>query len=594
MIIRISCKVDMFLTSILRYIQKPAKWCPVCGLWLGMVWWFFSDDFYSVSLQGAIDLTLPVLPYIFLVFMAVSYECFYDMKRYKIEEIISIGKGNRLSTQKYDFVLLLLLNLMTCGIVYAYHSWFYVQHGIINAALQIYTLRIVVIYVLLVAVLAIVFGWAISFLSNPLYGLSGILLIFYLFDSSFLGFVISLSKSDYSLWRFWTLFCLFFQSGCGIVRDCNYLLSAENIHIFRELFFLFFALAFIIHFGTKKRIMALCSLMISLILLILFFMPSGAVYSFPYMANSFDSVRCDQSYYGEEKQIQVDEQRVKENEGDFQVKQYDVAMRVTDVLHASVTVIPDQCSLPEYQFTLYRLYQVICVNDEKGNELSFQQDGDYLLIKNTKRSLRSMTITYSGASQYFYTTSQAMMLPANFEYIPVAGWHKVFLMEDDGVSGQIFSRELLPEETKFTVNLQVRADYPVYSNLSTTLKGKRKGYCQWEIEGRSDGLTLIGNPYLRQRTIQGVRVVYSLLDQDRGPIQENVSVYEEFFEQLDREGYPMRGKTFIVAPEDNNNNWCIGQDQIVFIPLGLQEILSYYQYDTLYSDVLVTEIPLEE
>lgn len=574
----------MLYYQILRFIKNPAKCCAVLLLWMGLICWFLTDSFYSSHFQGAIDLTLPTLPYIFLVFIAISYECFYDIRRAQLEEVLCVGKKNRLGIQFFDFILLLTLNGITSVIVYVYHSWFYVQRDIQNRSLQLYTCRLVFIYVFLPALLAIFIGWAASFIQNRLYGLSLLFVVFYLFDSSFVSLLTGLSKSNYLLWKVGTLFSLFFQSGCGNLRDCHYLLTVENIHIYRVLFFCFLVIACILCAAYRKKIGAIVSLLISIGMLFLFFMPSGAVYSLPYMANYFDSVNCDQAYYMQDDQINFDHRKIMENRNDFHVTQYQVNFRITDIMHASVTIVPDCQNLPEYQFTLYRLYRIKEIRNDQGERLPYDQDGDYLLIKNPMKNLASITIVYSGASQYFYSTSQGMMLPANFEYIPVAGWHKVFFS-----TGAIFSRELLPQTAQFDVDIQIRGKYPVYSNLLVEDQGKRKGYSHYKIQGKSDGLTLIGNPYLEETEVKGTRIIFSVLDEENAPTASNIQRYNEMFDQLEQVGHSMKGKTFVVSPEDNSCNWCVGHDHIVDRLDGFSEILDYYQKGVLYNDYEQTE-----
>lgn len=72
----------------------------------------------------------PVLPYIFLVFMAVACECFYDIQRRQLDELVCVGRVHRLRIQRYDFILLLLLDVITAAIVYFYQVWFYQHRGI--------------------------------------------------------------------------------------------------------------------------------------------------------------------------------------------------------------------------------------------------------------------------------------------------------------------------------------------------------------------------------------------------------------------------------------------------------------------------------
>lgn len=582
----------MFRYHIFHFFKHPVRCGAILLLWAGMLRWFLTDTFYSNGFQGAIDLTLPVLPYLFLIFLAVSYECFYDLKKHRLEELVCIGRENQFRVQIYDAIVLAVLDFITSALVYAYHGWFYAKRGIQNQHLQIYTLRLVLIYVFLPVLLAIAIGWAVSHIQNRLYALSAVLLSFYLFDSSFLNLVLAISKSNYSIWKFGTLFTLFFQSGCGSLRDCHYLLTAENVHIYRVLFFLFLMLTFVVYYGVHRKVLALFPLGISLAMLALFFMPTGAVYNFGHsIINAFDSVTHDQLYYDEDAQHALDDARVGADRDDFQVMSYDIDMRMTDSLKLSVTVRPNHRDLGEYQFTLYHLYHIKHVQDDRGNALPYDRESDYILVKNPGRDLSEITFTYSGNSQYFYTTSQGMILPANFEYLPAAGWHKVFVSNWDGVAEQTFSRELLPQKAMFSVDLRLRGSYPVYSNLTVKRRGKQKGYYRWLIEGESDGMTLIGNPYLEHREIDGVRVVYSVLDEDRGPTEQNLPLYRELFSQLEEIGHSLRGKTYIVSPEDNSANWCVGADHILDVPINKEYILNYYQNNEMYIELTPITAP---
>ena len=98
-------------------------------------------------------------------------------------------------------------------------------------------------------------------------------------------------------------------------------------------------------------------------------------------------------------------------------------------------------------------------------------------------------------------------------------------------------------------------------------------------------MTLMGSPYLAQKEIQGVRVIYSILDSDNAPNAGNMQVYEELFSALEEEGYSQKGKTFIVSPTGNFDDWCIAADHIFSLPSGKSEILDYYRNGTLYIEM---------
>ena len=109
----------------------------------------------------------------------------------------------------------------------------------------------------------------------------------------------------------------------------------------------------------------------------------------------------------------------------------------------------------------------------------------------------------------------------------------------------------------------------------------------WKLSGRSDGITLIGNSYLVERNIEGVRVICSRLD------CENVSKYKELFRKIDQETkYSMKGKTFIVSPDYNYINWCVANDHIVDTLLGERDIIETLNTGMLYPAEDDTEVKL--
>lgn len=147
----------------------------------------------------------------------------------------------------------------------------------------------------------------------------------------------------------------------------------------------------------------------------------------------------------------------------------------------------------------------------------------------------------------------------------------------------------MPQTAQFDVDIQIRGKYPLYSNLPVEDQGKRKGYSHYQIQGKSNGLTLIGNPYLEETEVKGTRIIFSVLDEENAPTASNIQRYNEMFDQLEQVGHSMKGKTFVVSPEDNSCNWCVGKDHIVDRLDGFSEILDYYQKGVLYTDYEQTE-----
>lgn len=592
----------MFYTCLLRFIRNPVKMGGILILWFCMFYYFGTTTIYWNEVNKAIDLLMMVLPYLFLVFIIVSYECFYDIKRYQIEEMLDVESGKVLRVQSYDLLLLLLLDLITSISVFAFHLFCYQQAGVLNMALIKYTARVILIYVFLMILVGICIGWVISCIQNRLYGLTLIATAFYLFDKSFISLFTGMSKTNHFTWTLGTLFSMFFQSRRGICRDADYLLSAENVHIYRVLFFICLFTAIILLYRARHRWMSLIPAVFSIIMLVLFFQPTGAVYFFMNIANYQDSVFYIE-HYKEDDVAEINRQKCAANRNDFQIQHYDMDITITDQFKASITVVPDVTDLKEYQFTLHFLFHVNGVRDEQGNPLPYEQEEDYLLIHNDSGNIQSITISYSGTTSYFYATTQGLILPANYKYFPVAGWQRTFVDQDeeeesgllrffkerDGTGEPMiaetnFARELLPEKAEFDVRLHVRGNYPVESNLTVRKLDRQHGYTDWQIQGNSDGMTLIGNPYLISEEIDGVKIVCSSLDQENVPSGENREKYHEYFETLKKEaGYSPAGKTFIVSPDCNYVNWCYGVDHTLSTILGASKEIDYRRDGILYS-----------
>ena len=131
----------------------------------------------------------------------------------------------------------------------------------------------------------------------------------------------------------------------------------------------------------------------------------------------------------------------------------------------------------------------------------------------------------------------------------------------------------------------------MYSNLTLKKKGIKEGFTLYDISGESDGVTLIGSPYLYEKSIDDVRVIWSKLDVENIPEGENIDKYKEFFSQLKKEtGFSMREKTFIVSPDYNYVNSCYGDNEIVSTYRDLEGTISYYRDGKLYDEIENVEI----
>lgn len=572
--------------NVKRFLRSPLKLGIFLILSLWISYYFKTTTIFWNAVNKPIDLMITVLPYLFLGCLLLSYEMFYDQKRYRVDEILDMDRRCVFRERMATWWLLVVLDLIISVGMFGFQIYCYRQAGVVCGALIKYTLRVIVIYVFLMSLVAIQFGWIAASARNNLIGLTILVVTFYLFDRRFVSLILGMDENSRFLWRLGTLFSFFFQSKRATVRDADYLLSAENVHVYRALFFLFLTTAVLMWSELQKRWAAAFSAIMGVVCLVLFFQPTGAVYNMMEIWNYQDSVFYLERY-SQEDEAQRNTRMCRENRDDFYVCRYDMDIRVTDQLKASVTIVPSDTGLEQYQFTLHYLFAVSKVTDGQGHPLTYRQDGDYLLVE-SPGDLQQIHIEYEGETSYFYATTQGMILPANYEYFPVPGWHKVFINNNDEEEQKIldatFTREVLSHDAQFKVHLSVKSDYPVYSNLPCQKQKSEHGFTEWILSGQSNGLTLIGNPYLIDREIDGVKVVCSRLDLENVPLGENVSRYREYFRSLRKEcGIKWNGTTFIVSPDCNYINYCYGDDHTVDTLLGLDTEVRYRKDGILYS-----------
>ncbi|MEE3392467.1 MAG: hypothetical protein VZR23_02120 [Lachnospiraceae bacterium] len=551
--------------NLLRTIKNPYKLIGCIVTFLCVLLYFIRTDIYWNEVNKPIDLMLTVLPYVFLLFMFLSFITFFDKKKYGINEIICLDFKEIFKDRAADFAVLVLFDLIFSGFVLFFQLICYEKVNVLDKSLTSYTIRVVVIYVFLSSLAAITFGWAASLCKRFIIGFICVFGIYFLFDTTFLSVLFFINPKSYNLWKFSTLFSFFYQSRRGICRDADYLLSAENVHIYRALFFIFLALTVIIAVEFKKVIASVITGLLSVLFLILFFMPTGAVYFMMDVYNTQDSVGYLDSYHDDSK---FSTSMCEKSNDDFYVKKYDIDMKITDEVAAKITVTPSDTGLDEYQYTLHYLFKVNSVTSADGSELKYKQQGDYLTVYSEGKDMSKMTISYKGVTSYFYATSQGLFLPADYEYYPFPGYHKVFLCQNDEEEKKLgdtcFSRELLSNYALFNVKLKVKARYPVFSNYKGTKPVKAGRYNIWEFSGSGNGLTLIGNPYLKSYDVNGIRIICSKLDLDNVPEGKNADTYIDHFKDIyNKTGFSYKGKSFIVAPDSNYINYCYGDDHSV-------------------------------
>lgn len=187
-------------------------------------------------------------------------------------------------------------------------------------------------------------------------------------------------------------------------------------------------------------------------------------------------------------------------------------------------------------FTLYHGYAVKEVRDAEGRSLPFEQEGDFITLKQTPRSAEnSLLFVYEGASPLYYANTQGIFLPGSFAYYPRPGRRTLYAQEM-----QAFIPLLEDEVLDFAVQLD--SPLAAYSNLPE--EGKNR------FVGRDGSVSLFAGFYALYRSRGGVEVVYPFLNQTESAPE---LIESELAKLLELEGLQDVQKIFI-APNMNFAN----------------------------------------
>ncbi len=516
---------------------------------------FIRESGFGVFLQGGMCVTFQVMPYIFLFMMFFSYEVLYSFRKDEFNELLCC-KCLDIKSQKYDMIWITIYGMLVSGVIFFFLIMQSKGLGYSQRELQNYFIRFAIIYVVLPIILAELIGWLISCIKNRIVAMCMLFVCFYCFDTTFLQSVVGWNLNNEMLFKLGTLFALFDSQATGAITDPFYFVSVENIHIYCVMFWILAVLAVIL-FLAKKKIGFGISLILSCLCFVMFWQPSGASYALP-VVNGFDRWMGEQYYYTVDRQKEDQANYVKKNKNDFAILGYDMDIQIKDILKAEVTADLSTEDLDSYQFTLYHSYKLKAVKDQNGNLLEYYQDGDYVEVINKNKNLKSITFEYEGANQYFYSTSQGVTLPANYAYYPMAGWKTVFIRDSYNIC---FAQELPDDNMTFSLKISIPKKMKIFTNITTEKTVVERNRKILHYNGASNGLTIMGSYFLRDMDIEGVKVVYSCLDKENTPEDPQIyESYKNFFNEIEFQGDNV---IFFAAPEENYNNVCFGNNQIV-------------------------------
>lgn len=230
---------------------------------------------------------------------------------------------------------------------------------------------------------------------------------------------------------------------------------------------------------------------------------------------------------------------------EFKITSYDMELKLSNVLHAEVKVSVSPSNLDIYGFTLYHGYKVKEVKDESGRELKFKQTGDWIEVESAGET-SSLTFSYDGYSNTYYSNGQGAALSGTFAYYPRAGY--VVCADADG-----YEHLTLDEPTQFDVKIKNRKKF--FTNLDRTGKNT--------FSGKTTGLTIVGGFY-KEDKIGDTNLVYTSVGRD---VNEIKKVFSNLMQTYDRSF-----NTIMVAELREGKSMRDYGDTLIFTDLALSAV----------------------
>lgn len=516
----------MLKLELKRYIKNPILLISTAFILIWMVMYLFFDSELKISYRPELVIVnvIKALPIMFFVFIIISYEMFYQCKKHKLDEVVSTIKKGKVKEIGGIFFILTVMDVILSFISFFACYIFYQEKNIGNHDYIMYTARVIIIYVFLPLVLSMFLGMLAAQFKNRITGISVALILYFIFDSTFVSFLMALFISNADLSNLSLLFAVIYRCPEMIV-DRNYFITAENIHIYRIIFWIVACITLVMIKNIKNNFKVAVFLLVVVLAFNVAMTPSGASYQFFEMSNC-DAWVHDQIYYGdyftryETKNKEILKQ-VKDYKDDFVADSYEMNLDISNELNAKVSVKPSVKNKEKYHFTLYHGYKVKKVSDETGNDLEYKQVADFIEVYSRNKNIEEINFEYSGHCGFFYATSQAVNLPGGFAYYPIPGWHAVYSGEEDE-----FKNNLLKNRAEFSVSVH-NPKFKLFSNLIEKKSSDDVG----RFEGKSNTLLLIGNPYLKKKNIEGVDVIYSEMELEQVP-EQNKEDYQILLDSL--------------------------------------------------------------
>ncbi len=557
----------MFKLNVKRYIKTPSIMTLTVLYLLCLSYMLiysatgdFEDGFRNYKL---------LIPTTFFFFLFVSYEYFYQIKADKIEEVMyTCAKGGNVARLSGLAVVCSLLALV-CVVFLGYMVVISKANGMLSSELFEFWVKCTIVHHLLVYFLAIMAGFATALTKSKIWGYAILMSISCGFSGVWIGPLLTNCVGNESMYRKVDLMNILAKI-YNAIPDLYYVYSIEEENVQKVLFWILMVVVVLCVAMNRRyrRLVAIVPFVGMMLCMHLFLQPTSAV---SLDGSSQDAWSAD-TYYYEFGYGMNCKNTMLYQPANFHAEKYVMNLEAKRQLNATVEVYVDNPTLKEYNFTLYHGYKIKRIKDERGKELTFTQDKDFVCVTmDAEVQNHKFVFEYEGYSKAFYSTSQGMFLPGYFAYYPMPGRRQIYIVEM-GYTG--YNTEGLGYEVDFEVKISSKEN--VYSNLTTNRVN------QWT--GRTEGVTLLASPFAEEMMVDETRVVYSTLQYPGtkvDTIKQAVSEVNNRFEK----SQSLVGKTVIIPPENNiavesygaGKDYLIGTEDTI-----LRDYENYVMYGKLY------------
>lgn len=522
------------------------------------------------GILGAVSEPFKFSIFAFLTLSFLSFDFCYDTRLNGNTNILENDYSNRKKTIIIKSFVLLIPVLFVFVISFIGVLLLCVKYNAFEKEIVLQLTFNVILSFLIIPICAVFLGMACSIKFKRVNGYL-VLILFTLLGSPLINDLVAVIYESFNLniYKFISIFDMFPPSlDWQPIYAFGH--SVLSYRWFSALFW-FFLLLGIIWFDYRRKSItnlttSLLLFLTSIVCLLLFVQPTSKLILSS--EEPQESIMSDYHYYSSITQKDYD------NTEDFEIKSYDLEIKIRNELIAKATIQIDVVDLDRYNFTLYNKFKIEEITDGNGNKMNFSQEGDHFTVYNKeKRKIDKLSILYKGHSGVYYTNRQGVFLPGYFPYYPHSGHKLVYDNESQGFRQLVLNKPILFDVKVFT-------NQNVFCNLESIKTNHFKGF--------STGLTLLSGLY-KSFNYRNISIIYPYLNTSEFSLDK---LNDFVSDNWGTDAFPLTVKTVLVTPSINNISpytfYCCFSDSLVIqsinqLDMAYQAQNIEYNKNALYS-----------